>query len=304
MVKLSDDDVQTKEVLDWKGLHLFHFSHSTCSQKLRIFLKLKGLDWTSHHLDLARKKHHTPWYMGVNPRGLVPTLVHDGQVIIESNDILAHLEAAFPDPPLIPDGGSQTTTDLLKAEDDLHHDIRALTFRFVLPNFLAGWREKQQQAYAALGSGTVGGAPDPEKERELAFWRDVAAKGGVSDERAQRAFQNFRAALSELDARLSVQSHILVERPTLIDIAWYIYARRLRQAGYPIAQMHPAVGRWFQRLDGDPTFHNEVPSGGAPALVSGALRAVQKMRGVSLQHLAPRWIAQPLQEADFTDATS
>ncbi|MEM9724315.1 MAG: glutathione S-transferase N-terminal domain-containing protein [Pseudomonadota bacterium] len=139
MVKLSDDDVQTKEVLDWRGLNLFHFSHSTCSQKLRIFLKLKGLDWTSHHLDLARKKHHTAWYMGVNPRGLAPTLVHDGQVIIESNDILAHLEAAFPDPPLIPDGGSETTAAPLKAEDDLPvvQSLRGVSLQHLAPRWIA-----------------------------------------------------------------------------------------------------------------------------------------------------------------------
>ena len=51
MVMLQTCDIQTKEVLDWKGLHLFHFKGSTCSQKTRIFLRLKGIEWTSHHLD-------------------------------------------------------------------------------------------------------------------------------------------------------------------------------------------------------------------------------------------------------------
>ena len=30
----------------------------------------------------------------------MPTLVHDGQVVIESNEILLYLEEHFPDPPL------------------------------------------------------------------------------------------------------------------------------------------------------------------------------------------------------------
>ena len=88
MVQLLEADIQTKEVLSWQGLHLFHFMGSTCSQKLRIFLSVKGIEWQSHHVNLARKEHQTPYYMGINPRGLVPTLVHDGNVIIESNDIL------------------------------------------------------------------------------------------------------------------------------------------------------------------------------------------------------------------------
>lgn len=53
MVQLMKTDVATKEVLGWKGLHVFHYPMSSCSQKLRIFLNLKGLEWHSHTIDLA-----------------------------------------------------------------------------------------------------------------------------------------------------------------------------------------------------------------------------------------------------------
>ena len=91
-----------REVLAWQGVHLLHFRGSSCSQKTRIFLNLKGIDWVSHHVDLARQANYEPWFLGINPRGLVPVLVHDGVVHIESNDILAHQEEAFPAPSLIP----------------------------------------------------------------------------------------------------------------------------------------------------------------------------------------------------------
>ena len=84
MVQLLDQDIQTKEVLSWQGVHLFHFTGSTCSQKIRIFLRVKGIQWQSHHMNLVKKEHQTPYYMGINPRGLVPTLVHDGKAILDS----------------------------------------------------------------------------------------------------------------------------------------------------------------------------------------------------------------------------
>ena len=37
-MKLDIHDIKTTEVLNWKGVHLFHFQGSACSQKLRIFL--------------------------------------------------------------------------------------------------------------------------------------------------------------------------------------------------------------------------------------------------------------------------
>jgi glutathione S-transferase len=39
----------------------------------------------------------TDHFLGINPRGLVPVLVHDGDVYIECNDILTYLESAFPE---------------------------------------------------------------------------------------------------------------------------------------------------------------------------------------------------------------
>ena len=98
MVQLVDGDIKTREVLDWKGVHVLHFMGSSCSQKLRIFLNLKGIEWQSHIVDLFTNENFRPWFLGINPRGLVPVLVHDGAVHIESNDIIAYLERAFPTP--------------------------------------------------------------------------------------------------------------------------------------------------------------------------------------------------------------
>src|SRR5580704_13795250 len=88
MVQLADGDIKTREVLGWKGVHVLHFMGSSCSQKLRIFLNLKGIPWQSHPIDLPAYENMQPWFLGINPRGLVPVLVHDGAVHIESNDII------------------------------------------------------------------------------------------------------------------------------------------------------------------------------------------------------------------------
>ena len=47
MVQLVDGDIRTREVLGWKGVHVLHFMELSCSQKLRIFLNLKGIEWES-----------------------------------------------------------------------------------------------------------------------------------------------------------------------------------------------------------------------------------------------------------------
>ena len=62
MVKLRQEDIKTKEVLSWKGLHLFHFTFSACSMKTRIFLGLKNIDYTGHHINLQKKENFSPFF--------------------------------------------------------------------------------------------------------------------------------------------------------------------------------------------------------------------------------------------------
>lgn len=88
-------------------LELYHTSHSTCSQKVRLTLAEKGLpergkDWVEHDVDLNKFEQLKPEYMKMNPNGVVPTLVHDGQTLIESSALLEYLDEVIPEPSLVP----------------------------------------------------------------------------------------------------------------------------------------------------------------------------------------------------------
>ena len=83
-------------------LELHHNNVSVCAQKVRIVLAEKDVPWTSRHLSLAKGEHLTPEFKALNPRGVVPVLVHDGHVIVESSVICAYLDEVFPKPPLCP----------------------------------------------------------------------------------------------------------------------------------------------------------------------------------------------------------
>jgi glutathione S-transferase len=84
-----------------KGLHLYHFSMSNCSQKARFCLEEKRLHWTSHPVDLVNNQHLTPEFVAINPKGLVPVLVHDGVVVTESSDIVDTSTSTFPIRPCV-----------------------------------------------------------------------------------------------------------------------------------------------------------------------------------------------------------
>ena len=257
MVQLVDGDIRTREVLGWKGVHVLHFMGSSCSQKLRIFLNIKGIQWVSHLVDLFTNENFSPWFLGINPRGLVPVLVHDGAVHIESNDIIQYLEKTFPTPKLIPSGHENEVAALLKHEDDLHLDLRTLSFRFVFAPPGPPKPAESLKSYAMNGSGTVQGSKDHDRDIQIEFW-ERAAREGFTDDRSRASAQKFRVEFDKLDKRLAQQSYLMGDALSVLDIAWFIYAHRLSLAGYPLARLHPRVSAWVEKLRARPEFSKEI----------------------------------------------
>jgi glutathione S-transferase len=82
-------------------LKLYHGRTSVCSVKVRLALAEKGQSFESQVLTL-RGDQFDPEYMKLNPNAVVPTLIHDGKVIIESTVIIHYVDDTFDDPSLMP----------------------------------------------------------------------------------------------------------------------------------------------------------------------------------------------------------
>ena len=253
-MKLLSSDIKTKEILDWKGVHLLNYQFSACSMKTRIYLNLKKIPFTSHQINLSAGENFSEWFQGINPRSLVPVLIHDGEVHIESNDILEYLEGCFKESPLIPENMEEKVKELLKFEDNLHVDIRNITFKFLVPRFLNKGKSVQPKA---KNKATLNGELDSMDDVNRNFWEHYA-KYGITDEDASRSLIRFRTALEDLNDQLEDSPYILGAELSLVDIAWFIYATRIQHANYPLQRLHPNVSGWYERLYANVLFRKEV----------------------------------------------
>ena len=253
-MKLLSSDIKTKEILDWKGVHLLNYQFSACSMKTRIYLNLKKIPFTSHQINLSAGENFSEWFQGINPRSLVPVLIHDGEVHIESNDILEYLEGCYKESPLIPENMEEKIKELLKFEDNLHVDIRNITFKFLVPRFLNKGKSVQPKA---KNKATLNGELDSMDDVNRNFWEHYE-KYGITDEDASRSLIRFRTALEDLNDQLEDSPYILGAELSLVDIAWFIYATRIQHANYPLKRLHPNVSDWYERLYANVLFRKEV----------------------------------------------
>src|SRR5262245_3179350 len=154
-------------------LALYHNDMSSCAQKVRLLLAEKGLEWESRHLELRAGEHQQPWYIKLNPRAVVPTLIDGDIVVPESNVINEYLDERFPDPPLKPrDAFGRAKMRLwTKQLDEGVHDAGIAVISFGLAFRL------QYITRGDAGKKMLEQIPDPIKRERR---RDVIEKGADS----------------------------------------------------------------------------------------------------------------------------
>jgi glutathione S-transferase len=216
------------------GLHLWHAGLSNCSQRVRMVLTEKNLPWTSHLVDLARFEHSTSEYLKVNPKGLVPALIHDGRTIINSNDIIRYLEKSFPLPSMTSDSGFDEHASLFEISAAIQPCIRMLSHEFLFSETRRYSRE------------TLDAFEKNHPDSEIAdFLRRFSA--GFSESTLTGCFRKIAAAASTLNLLLSQSPWLVGETFSLHDCCWAPNVHRLELFGMSLVP-YPDVDRWFNNI--------------------------------------------------------
>jgi maleylacetoacetate isomerase len=84
---------------------LYGYYRSSAAYRVRIALNLKGLDYRQQAVNLLKGEQRDPAYLALNPQGLVPALLDNGQLLTQSLAICEYLDEAYPaTPALLPSG--------------------------------------------------------------------------------------------------------------------------------------------------------------------------------------------------------
>ena len=234
-------------------LELYHYDRSTAAQKIRIALAEKNLEWSSRILDtsVGVREHLRPEYLKLNPRGLVPTLVHDGQPICESQVILEYLEDAFPDYSLRPANLVERARMRLWTkviDEGLHVHSRVIgmcvSVRYI--NEAAG-QEAVSMYYKEMQE-------DVRRSNDL-----INIEHGLESPLLPLAVRYFKKHFQRLDLALANKDWLAGDVFSLADISHGVYVERM--AGFNMAPLWVGLehlGDWHARFKARPSFAEGV----------------------------------------------
>jgi glutathione S-transferase len=234
-------------------LTLYDFGNSVCCQKVRITLRAKGLPWEAVKVDLFKTEQYDPKYLKLNPKGVVPTLVHDGKPVIESTLICEYIDETFPQSPqLIPaDPWLQSRMRLWSkmVDEGLHDGVTEISFS-------AMFRERMKNMAPEIREKRFRNVGDPRRTDRFKSTYEHGARSpfvvhGVAA--YERAFKMLEETLAE-----SGGGWILGSEPTLADISLMPYAARLDYLGLLDLWIknRPCVTAWWTSVREWPAFKN------------------------------------------------
>jgi glutathione S-transferase len=231
-------------------LELYHNINSVCAQKIRIALAEKGLE-AKEHLMTLRGDQFDPAYMKLNSNAVVPTLVHDGQIITESSIILYYLDDAFPEKPLLPKAPLDRTKVRMfnKFIDEyLHNSCMILTFATAFrPAFL---RMSPQDREAQFARSPI--------RKRAEYKRDVVAHG-LESKYVREALDDHERLLGWIDDAMAVGPYLAGETFSNADVATIPYVLRLELLQLSrLWDRRPAIGAWWERVRGRPSVEQAI----------------------------------------------
>jgi glutathione S-transferase len=222
-------------------LKLFHANHSTCSQKVRLCLAEKGLDWTSQLVNLGTNEHLDPEYLKLNPNGVVPTLIHNDNIILDSGVICEYLEEVFPETPLMP----SNPADRAKVRAWIRYldevptaAVRVPSFNMAfLPRYDGLDDEAFQQEHADI------------RPLRKHFYEKMGRKG-FDDIAVANAMEQLSAAYARMDETLAHQPWLSGSNVGIADFVAAPLVDRMDDLGYSElwTKNSPHMTDWFNRL--------------------------------------------------------
>lgn len=224
-------------------IELYHNDMSVCAQKVRLVLAHKNVPWQSKHLNLRAGEQFNPAFLCINPKGVIPVLVHNNSVIIESNVICYYLEEVFVQAPLMPESPvkrAQVRVWLTQLDAGLHEQIAVISFCLAFRQQIL----KRHSTDNALEN-FFAKIPDPSRE---AVMRDMVINGTLSP-RFKLALLEYKKLLKNLATALKKSNWIVGNELSLADFAYLPYIERLAQLKLEFLWAeYPQVEQWLSRL--------------------------------------------------------
>jgi glutathione S-transferase len=226
-------------------LTLYNWPTSTCSQKVRIVLAEKALEFVDRRLDSSKAENLSDWYLKLNENGVVPTLTHGDRIVIDSSVITEYLDEVFPATPLRPLDVYERAR--MRAWRQFIDEVPTSAIR--VPSYNRYIRHKWKNLSQAEFDGLV----DKRTVRKQ-FYQSMG-RDGSSAEDEEASIEKLRETVRRMERALKTGPWIMGLQFTLADVGLIPTIVRMVDIGLgDVWETKSRVAEWYARVQERPSF--------------------------------------------------
>jgi glutathione S-transferase len=225
---------------------LYNAPQSTCSQRVRFVFNGKRIPFDEVRLNLLAGDQLKPDYLKLNPNGVVPTLDHDGAIVIDSTVITEYLDEVAPEVSFTPE--SPVARARMRALMHFIDEMPAAAVRVPTFNlaFLPSFQKMSREDFAAM-------AESKPLRREFML---TMGQTGFPQAEMDSALARLRRTYERMDSEIEKSGGpwLLGKNITLADVAVMPALVRMNDLGLPGWQDLPRIVKWFDTIRAHPAF--------------------------------------------------
>ncbi len=251
--------------MEARDLTVYEHKESVCCHKVAITLAEKRIEAKIVNVSLERQEQRQPWYLAINPLGMVPALVHDGRVIVHSTIMTEYLDDAFPQTPLMPADPywrARRRHWARRIDDGLHvPHIAAISFIVAFGRQFRARMDSPEKLQAYFDN-----IKDVRYRDTIRSWYE----SDLSSDVLRQSLLAYHEFLHEMESALRETPWLAGESYSLADIDVIPYIWRLSNLQLDFLwEKLPRVSAWFARVTSRPAFQTAVIDCALPEWVGG-----------------------------------
>jgi ganglioside-induced differentiation-associated protein 1 len=235
-------------------IELYHHGSSVCAAKVRFVLAEKRLDWKGHYIDILTGEQFRADYMKLNPKAVVPTLVHDGKVVVESTVICEYLDEVFPRPALKPQSAYERAKMRLwtkAVDEDVHPACAEITFASCHRHIVGRLGPEGVKKF-------LDSTPPQSVTSQWHNRKKQIVMQGFDAPDVARPFRLYDRYLQKMEDNLAESAWLAGDTFSLADVGMTPYLNRLDMLGMlgEWTKGRPRLADWFERVKARPSFES------------------------------------------------
>lgn len=221
-------------------LQLYYFHGATCGLKVRLALSEKTVEYD--HIVVEREFLKSEIYRKLNPEGVVPTLIHDQNIILESSIIMHYVDDAFEGPSLKPSeplNVAQMLRWMKKADEVYLPSLSTLTYTI-------SWRDSFLRKSVNDLQKYLDNIPNEERRKR----RQKSIELGVRSPHFNPALYTLDQMVSDMETSLNQSEWLAGSEFSLAEAALIPFIVRLEELTFSELweKGRPAVKEWWDRV--------------------------------------------------------